>query len=578
MKRTIIITIVALLSLAQQTQARPYSKEIEKILEKVDSLIGEYTGICMQRQQAISRIAAQPMPASPEGQFKRNERLFHEYQFFNLDSAKQYVDANGEIAQRLNNSSMKALCHIRQSFLLSATGQIHESLAEMEQVDRSALKDSLWIEYYGQMAMLYSRFAEYIDIGGKTQMDLYKKEYEYADSVSELLPQESPYYFIYRGMKQIYRKQHAQGIAELQGFLMTKRELTIANSQMLYLLAAMFRESKQPDKQLECLAYAAAMDLTLCNNDNSSLKDLANMLYELGDNERAYNYISMCIAMASQMNNRVRLVNASSIFEKIQKRNAEEKEQRNRMLVVLLWVVGIFTWVLIFTLIYLYRVLKQRSRQRKELHQLNEQLHGSNAELADANQQLKASLAEITNLNHQVSEANGQLSEANSQLSALNEQLQQQNALTEEYLTFVLTLCSDYISKLDQYRKNINRKVKTHMYEDLLQQTESPLMVQSELKDFYKTFDNIYLHVYPNFVSDFNALLQPDQQITPKEEGRLNTELRIFALLHLGFTDSGKIADFLHCSTQTVYNNRLRTKQKAINREDFDEQVRSIGT
>ena len=302
------------------------------------------------------------------------------------------------------------------------------------------------------------------------------------------------------------------------------------------------------------------------------------MLYNLGDNERAYNYISMCMAMASKMNNRVRLVNASSVFGKIQKKNSEEKEQRNQILVVLLWVIGIFTWVLIFVALYLYRVLKQRSRQQKELHLLNDELNSSNMELADTNKQLKESLAEITHLNGQVNEANGQLSEANAQLSALNTQLQEQNALTEEYLTFVLTLCSDYISKLDQYRKNINRKVKTHMYEDLLQQTESPLMVQSELKDFYRTFDNIYLHVYPTFVSDFNALLQPNQQITPKEEGRLNTELRIFALLHLGFTDSGKIADFLHCSTQTVYNNRLRTKQKAINRDDFDEQIRSIGT
>ena len=578
MKKTAVIVILALLAIAQQAQARPYSKETEQLLERVDSLISQYTNICQQRQQEISRMAAQPKPTTPKRQFERNERLFHEYQFFNLDSAKAYVDANSKIASAMGNPAMQALCHIRKSYLLSAAGQIHESLKEMERVDRSSLKDSLWIEYYGQMSLLYSRFAEYIDVGGKAQMELYQKEYEYADSVLALLPQESPYYYIYRAIKQIYWKQHAQGIAELQGYLATNRKLTIANSQMLYLLAAMFRESKQPEKQLESLAYAAAMDLILCNNDNSSLKDLSDMLYNLGDNERAYNYISMCMAMASKMNNRVRLVNASSVFGKIQKKNSEEKEQRNQMLVVLLWVIGIFTLVLIFVALYLYRVLKQRSRQRKELHLLNDELNSSNMELADTNKQLKESLAEITHLNGQVNEANDQLSEANAQLSALNTQLQEQYALTEKYLTFVLTLCSDYISKLDQYRKNINRKVKTHMYEDLLQQTESPLMVQSELKDFYRTFDNIYLHVYPTFVSDFNALLQPNQQITPKEEGRLNTELRIFALLHLGFTDSGKIADFLHCSTQTVYNNRLRTKQKAINRDDFDEQIRSIGT
>lgn len=378
MKKTAVIVILALLAIAQQAQARPYSKETEQLLERVDSLISQYTNICQQRQQEISRMAAQPKPTTPKGQFERNERLFHEYQFFNLDSAKAYVDANSKIASAMGNPAMQALCHIRKSYLLSAAGQIHESLKEMERVDRSSLKDSLWIEYYGQMSLLYSRFAEYIDVGGKAQMELYQKEYEYADSVLALLPQESPYYYIYRAIKQIYWKQHAQGIAELQGYLATNRKLTIANSQMLYLLAAMFRESKQPEKQLESLAYAAAMDLILCNNDNSSLKDLSDMLYNLGDNERAYNYISMCMAMASKMNNRVRLVNASSVFGKIQKKNSEEKEQRNQILVVLLWVIGIFTWVLIFVALYLYRVLKQRSRQQKELHLLNDELNSSN--------------------------------------------------------------------------------------------------------------------------------------------------------------------------------------------------------
>ena len=83
------------------------------------------------------------------------------------------------------------------------------------------------------MSLLYSRFAEYIDVGGKAQMELYQKEYEYADSVLALLPQESPYYYIYRAIKQIYWKQHAQGIAELQGYLATNRKLTIANSKKI---------------------------------------------------------------------------------------------------------------------------------------------------------------------------------------------------------------------------------------------------------------------------------------------------------------------------------------------------------
>ncbi|WP_240053874.1 DUF6377 domain-containing protein, partial [Bacteroides uniformis] len=94
---------------------------------------------------------------------------------------------------------------------------------------------------------------------------------------------------------------------------------------------------------------------------------------------------------------------------------------------------------------------------------------------------------------------------------------------------------------------------------------------------YTKVLRKLGLHVYPSFVSDFNSLLQPEYRIIPKEEGRLNTELRIFALMHLGVTDSSKIADFFHWSTQTVYNKRVYIRQKAIDRETFNDQVRKLG-
>jgi len=163
----------------------------------------------------------------------------------------------------------------------------------------------------------------------------------------------------------------------------------------------------------------------------------------------------------------------------------------------------------------------------------------------------------------------------NDQLNKANADLGEKNIVKEEYIGFVLALCSDYISRLDNYRKDINRKVKTHMYVELNDMTNSSVMMQSELKEFYQYFDTVFLHVYPGFVEDFNRLLRPEEQLHPKE-GQLNTELRIFALMRQGITDSSKIADFFHCSLQTVYNNRLRTRQKAINRDTFDDEVRHL--
>lgn len=70
----------------------------------------------------------------------------------------------------------------------------------------------------------------------------------------------------------------------------------------------------------------------------------------------------------------------------------------------------------------------------------------------------------------------------------------------------------------------------------------------------------------------------PEVQIHPKEENRLTTDLRIFALIRLGIEDSSKIAEFLHYSVNTVYNYRARIKNGAIgNREAFERQVKELG-
>ena len=149
--------------------------------------------------------------------------------------------------------------------------------------------------------------------------------------------------------------------------------------------------------------------------------------------------------------------------------------------------------------------------------------------------------------------------------------------MKEEYIGYIFTICSNYIRKLEDFRKSIHVKAVTRKFKEIEAETDSDMM-KDELKDFYKSFDSVFLHIYPDFVSDFNSLLQDDKRIVPKEGELLNTELRIYALVRLGITDSVKIAEFLHCSPQTVYNNRFKVRNKAIiEKKDFAEAVRRLG-
>ena len=91
-------------------------------------------------------------------------------------------------------------------------------------------------------------------------------------------------------------------------------------------------------------------------------------------------------------------------------------------------------------------------------------------------------------------------------------------------------------------------------------------------------FDNSFLNLFPNFIDDFNALLKPEAQIEPIDRNKMNTTIRIFALIRLGIDDSSKIAEFLHYSVNTIYNYRAQTKNGALGDRDlFEKSVKEIG-
>ena len=204
---------------------------------------------------------------------------------------------------------------------------------------------------------------------------------------------------------------------------------------------------------------------------------------------------------------------------------------------------------LIIALVYVYKQIQRLVKARKQLSYSNEQLEKLNTDLQIMNQHLE--------------EANLNLEEA--------------NLIKEEYIAHFFNLCSAYIDKIENYRKLLYKKATQNDYATLTKILKSTTVVEEELEELYKNFDTIFLNIYPNFVTHFNALLEEDEPIRPKKGELLNTELRIFALIRLGITDSNKIAEFLRYSLRTVYNYRTKVRNKAKGERDtFEEKVKQI--
>ena len=90
------------------------------------------------------------------------------------------------------------------------------------------------------------------------------------------------------------------------------------------------------------------------------------------------------------------------------------------------------------------------------------------------------------------------------------------------------------------------------------------------------SFDRAFLNLYPQFVEEFNALLQPEHRIHLKKDQLLNSELRIMAFVKLGVKDTSHLSTLLAYSSQTIYNYRSTLRSHAINKENFEEDVERL--
>lgn len=545
-----------------------YSRELEEIFSKLDEMILRREEYREMKEERIRMLQKQfNNQVSIEESFYVNKLFYEEFYVYNADSAMAYADKNLDIALQLKRKDWEYVWKINKSFLLSATGLLKEAEDELKSVPVKELSGDVLTDYYGQMVYLWSHFGQYTGSQSENvQRSYLDKERMYRDSVYSVVKPSHPLYLWYKGCYFQYQGEDEMRkvIPELTQVLDSASLETRYDAMNAYILGSIYRDLGDMDNYMKYLAYSSMADITSCNKDIASLEELGTFLFSLGDIDRAYSYINYCLQNALFYNNRVRIMGISGIIDQINGVFQEHMRQQGERVRSYLVIVSVLSVVLLLSIIYIYYKLRQLATSRSKLREMNGELNRHVYDLSEAQKQLK--------------EVNDKLQALNVELKDVNAQLRESNYVKEEYIGYVFSICSNYINKLDEYRKNINRKIKTNQIDEVKAMTDRPTMAQKELKEFYKNFDAIFLHVYPSFVSDFNELLLPEERIVLKEGELLNTELRIYALVRLGINDSVKIAEFLHCSPQTVYNNRLKVRNKAIvPKEQFAETVRLLG-
>lgn len=544
--------------------AESVEKEIPQLLATLDSILVQTGELASQKELKIAQLKKKLSNAANfEEEFWINKMLYDESFVFNADSAMKYVDRNIQIATELKKKDWQDEWLINRSFMFAATGLLKEAGEVLEKVDSTSLSDGLKLSYYYQRSYLYSHLGQYM--GDQKQVNnKYYNEFENANKhmLALVRPKDPLYWWCVASCNELSPEDSL--FSALENVVLSSHHNTRLDAMNAYGLSNMYKRLGDKEKTMIYLIYSAMADLRVCNRDIASLQELSSLLYDAGDIDRAYAYMNYCLKAALLYPNRVRIINISTELDKIYANYQQRDIRWRNSLQNYLYVVTFFSIILVLALIGLYRQTKKLRKSRTELD--------------SANHSLNQHVVELSQMHKQLALANQELQNLNELLRSANQKLQESNDVKEEYIGYVFSICSNYISKLDEYRKNINRKLKTGQFEEARQLTDNSSLTQNELKDFYANFDAIFLRIYPDFVADLNSLLRPEEQILLKDASELNTEVRIYALVRLGINDSVKIADFLHCSPQTVYNHRLRMRNKAIIPKDkFAEAVRLLG-
>lgn len=471
------------------------------------------------------------------------EQLFQELKNFQMDSALLVANERRKIAEELNSGLYKFYADLNIAEVMIVTGMYKEALDILDSHHRSLMSE---VEQYQVLYHLYHSLyilmAEYSFLEQEKEK-YYEKVILYKDSILSVLPPEHIGYQLVGLSKKVSEKKYDEAIA-MANDIYEKSSDNHTLAMLMHNLSDVYKQENNIEELQFALAISAINDLQSGVKEYMSLPELASILFAGGDVDRSYNYMKCSLDDAIFCKARLRTLQLSQTLPIINASyEAKTTQERNRLVFVVCITVFLL-FVLLFGIVYLYKKLKELANTRRSLRNINKELF-----------------------------------EVNNNLNNLNTELSESNKLKEEYIGYVFSICSLYIDKLDNFRKKVNRQIKGGLTEELYKQTSTSSLVNDELKEFYKSFDSVFLNLFPDFIEDFNSLLMDGEQVSPKDGELLSPELRIYALVRLGINDSVKIASFLHYSPQTVYNYRLKMRNKArlADKTDFPKAVQALG-
>jgi len=498
--------------------------------DQVDSLINvlkheisiqdTYITAKEERIRGLRRALKGVSPADYPRQFELCNELYHEFKTFVNDSAFRYARQLITLSRQLDDPARMGYAHLKLGFTLLSAGMFKETFDTLRTVDVKVLHDTSAVDYYRLQARAYADVM--IFNNHDYFLDVYRRYYrDYLDSALQRCTHGSYQYYQISILKDLHL-QHYDRVIQTSDSLIARHRLSYPQAAVFhYDLADAWRDLGNHDQVVRNLVLSAIADIRGAVKENAAMYSLARVLHHSGDSRNAYVFIRQALKDAEFYGARQRQVEINSILPLIAADELNWLDERR-----LRWVIysaGI-TFIVVLVTVFSFIVYKQLRRLR----------------IADA-----------------------QIKQANQSLQVINRRLVEADKIKEEYVGYYFNMTTDYVNRIDVLRKQVmNLLVNDKKKEALtLLGKYNPL---DERTRFVKDFDQVFLRLFPDFVHQFNQLIDPHDPFVPDQPGELTPDLRIFALIRLGIHDNRKIGEILNFSVNTVYAYKTRVRNRAV--------------
>jgi hypothetical protein len=460
-------------------------------------------------------------------------KLYEEYKVYQYDSAYVYTQKLLSISKITKDVSKEYDSKIKVSFLLLSSGMFKETFDVLNQINSHLLNDSSRLEYYSTKTRAYSDLAEYNSDKNYAPFDK-AEAIKYIDSAIALSKPNSFERLYHEGNRQVISDQIQQPSPYFVELLAHYNITEHQRAMLATGLSSFYNGPNQDEDRIFLMTVGAINDIRSSTKETLAIFKLGQQLYLDGNVKDAYTFIQQAMDDAQFYGARLRKIKIGAVLPVVAAQiNITTENEKNKFLVYFLSITVVA--ILISLVSFIVFIQLKRLKVKEKI-----------------------------------------IEEKNVQLEKINNKLIEDTHIKEEYIGYFFNVISGYILKLEKLKRNVERKISIKKYDDILLSVNE-INIKKERETLFYTFDHIFLKIFPNFINIFNSLLKKEDQIWPKDNEVLNTDLRIFALMRLGINDNETIANILEYSVNTIYVYKMRIKAKALVPSDqFDHKIMDI--